>query len=147
MLAFELLRVFGKQRASGLLRELQHPETTAGIRSNVVMTCALVEQGNKMSLFFVETQGDFRGIHGQSGSAGTKTQCRQQNDPLWTVPTLIRSVLHSMRFDQVFLVERNTRRYGARSCLACSSMKATFRAMSSCRADVSCSKSMVISPR
>ena len=81
MLALELLRVFGKQRASGLLRQLQHPETTEGVRSNVIMTCVLIEQGNQMSLFLVETQGNFRGVHGQSRSAGAKTQRRKQNDP------------------------------------------------------------------
>ena len=81
MLALELLRVFRKQRASGLLRQLQHPETTAGVRSNVIMTRVLIEQGNKMSLFFVETQGNFRGVHGPSRSAGAKTQRGKQNDP------------------------------------------------------------------
>jgi hypothetical protein len=65
--------MFGKQHASGLLRQLQRPETTDGARRNVVMTGVLIEQGNKMSVCVVKTQSNFRRVHGQSQSPGAET--------------------------------------------------------------------------
>ncbi|MGE5294543.1 MAG: hypothetical protein ACM3VT_06925 [Solirubrobacterales bacterium] len=85
--AFKFLCMFGKQRASGLRRQLQYPETARSVCVDVIVTGALVEQGDEMAVLFAETQSNVRSVYGCRPSANAELQGYKQNSPAPVVPT------------------------------------------------------------